>query len=168
MKEIQGAFQAQGLKFGIVVAHFNEMITKKLLEGAVEGLKRHGADLDESIVVWVPGAFEIPVAAKKLAASGKYDAVITLGAIIRGSTTHFDFVAGQASSGIAAISQETGVPTIFGILTTDTIEQAIERSGTKMGNKGFESAQAAIEMANVMKELNASHPDNVGKYALHS
>lgn len=168
MKEIQGSFQAQGQKIGIVVAHFNEMITKKLLEGALEGLKRHGADLEHTTVVWVPGSFEIPVAAKKLAASGQYDAVITLGAIIRGSTTHYDYVAGQASSGISAISQETGVPVIFGILTTDTIEQAIERSGTKMGNKGFEAAQAAIEMANVMKELDATHPDHVKQFAMQS
>lgn len=168
MIEIQGSFQAQGQKIGIVVAHFNEMITKKLLEGALEGLKRHGADLDQTTVVWVPGAVEIPVVAKRLAVSGKYDAIITLGAIIRGSTSHFDYVAGQVSSGVSAISQDTGVPVIFGVLTTDTIEQAIERSGTKMGNKGFEAAQAAIEMANVMKELDATHSDSVNQYALQS
>ncbi|ADI38441.1 6,7-dimethyl-8-ribityllumazine synthase [Waddlia chondrophila 2032/99] len=164
MKEIIGSFQAQGLRFGIVAAHFNEMITRKLFDGAVEALKRHGADVALSTAVWVPGSFEIPVAAKKLAESGQYDAIITLGTIIKGSTAHFDYVAAQTASGVANVSQITGVPVIFGILTTETIEQALERAGTKMGNKGFEAAQAAIEMANVMRELKAP----VKQYAVSS
>lgn len=168
MKEIIGSFQAQGLKFGIVVAHFNELITRKLYEGAIEALKRHGADVNQSTTVWVPGSFEVPIAAKKLADSGNYDAVITLGAIIKGSTSHFDFVAAQAASGIANVSQVTGVPVIFGILTTDTIEQAIERAGTKMGNKGFEAAQAAIEMANVMRELDKDNKAPVKQYVVQN
>ncbi len=153
MKEVIGSFQAQGLRFGIIVAHFNELVTRKLLEGAIEGLIRHGADAEQVTTVWVPGSFEIPVVAKKMATSGQYDAIITLGAIIRGSTSHFDYVASQAASGVAHAAQESGIPVIFGVLTTETIEQALERAGTKMGNKGFEAAMAAIETAQVMKSL---------------
>jgi len=164
MKEYVGKLQGNNLRIAIVVARFNELITKKLLEGAVEGLTRLGASESDIAVAWVPGSYEIPLAAKKMASSGNYDAVICLGAIIRGSTSHFDYVAGQAASGVGSVSLETGVPTIFGVLTTDTIEQAIERSGAKMGNKGFEWAQAAIEMANLMKELEGIPSSTASKY----
>lgn len=149
----EGNLIASGLRFGIVVARFNDFFTSQLYEGARDGLIRHGvaeADID---VAWVPGAFEIPVVAKKLAGAGRYDAVICLGAVIRGSTPHFDYVAAEVSKGVAAVSMQTGVPVIFGVLTTDTIEQAIERSGTKAGNKGYDAAISAIEMANLMKAL---------------
>lgn len=155
MHEIQGNFLGQEFRFAIVVARFNEMITQKLLDGALDGLRRHGADLESTDIVWVPGCFEIPLVAKKLANSGKYDAIITLGSVIKGSTHHFDLITAQAASGITSASLETGIPIIFEILATDTIEQAIERSGTKMGNKGFESAQAAIETADVLKQVEA-------------
>ncbi len=138
-------------RFAIVVSRFNEFITQKLLEGALDALERHGADMDAITVAWCPGAFESPLVIKKLAETGRYDAVICLGAVIRGATTHFDFVAGQAASGASAVALETGVPVLFGVLTTDTIEQAIERAGTKAGNKGAEAAVAAIEMVNVLK-----------------
>ncbi len=154
MRVIQGNYQGLEFKFAIIVARFNEMITQKLLEGALDGLKRHGVEIDDTDVVWVPGSFEIPLVAKKLAQSGRYDAIITLGAVIRGSTLHFDLVAGQTASGITSASLDTGIPIIFEVLATDTIEQAIERSGTKMGNKGFEAAQAAIEMADVLQQVN--------------
>ena len=152
-KVIEGTLISKGKKFAIVAARFNAFITEKLLEGALDGFKLHGVKDDEVTVVWTPGSYEIPVVAKKLAASKKYDAVIALGAVIRGSTSHFDYVAGEAAKGVAHASYETGVPVIFGVLTTDTIEQAIERAGTKSGNKGFDAAMAAIEMANLMEQL---------------
>jgi len=144
---------SKGKKYAIVAARFNAFITEKLLEGALDGLKRHGVKDDEITIVWVPGSYEVPLIAKKLAASKKYDAIITLGAVIRGSTAHFDYVAGEAAKGVSHAAYETGVPVIFGILTTDTIEQAIERAGTKAGNKGFDAAMTAIEMANLMEQL---------------
>jgi len=153
MKTIEGNLISQGNKYGIIVGRFNEFIGGKLLSGALDGLKRHGVDDSEIEVVLVPGAFEIPLAAKKMAKSQKYDAVICLGAVIKGSTPHFDFVSSEVSKGIASVSLETEVPVIFGVLTTDTIEQAIERAGTKAGNKGYDAAVTAIEMANLLKEL---------------
>jgi 6,7-dimethyl-8-ribityllumazine synthase len=150
---LEGKLDASGLKFGIVVARFNEFITGKLLEGALDCLRRQNANEDEVTVAWVPGSFEIPLAAKKMAASGKYDAVICIGAVIRGGTAHFDFVAGECAKGIAIASMETGVPVIFGVITTETIEQAIERAGTRLPNRGFEAAMTAIEMANVLRQL---------------
>jgi len=153
MKTIEGKLDAKGLKFGIVIARFNEFISGKLLSGCLDGLIRHGADEANIDVAWSPGSFEIPLLAKKLAVSKKYDAVICLGAVIRGATPHFDFVASEVSKGVAHVGLETGIPVIFGVLTTDNIEQAIERAGTKSGNKGFDAALAAIEMANVMREF---------------
>ncbi|WP_080146936.1 6,7-dimethyl-8-ribityllumazine synthase [Marinilactibacillus piezotolerans] len=153
MKTIEGQLIAKDLKIGIVAARFNEFIGTKLLEGAVDALRRHGADEEEIEVAWVPGAYEIPLIAKKMAASGKYDAVITLGAVIKGSTSHYDYVCAEVSKGVASAADSTGVPVLFGVLTTDTIEQAIERAGTKAGNKGFEVAVGAIEMANLMKQF---------------
>jgi 6,7-dimethyl-8-ribityllumazine synthase len=153
MNIIEGKLLAEGFRFAIVNARFNEFITNKLLGGAVDALHRHGA-ADESITVaWVPGAFEIPLVAAKLARSGKYDAVICLGAVIRGSTPHFDYVCAEVTKGVAHVGMETGVPTIFGVLTTETIEQAIERAGTKAGNKGFDAAVSAIEMINLIKQI---------------
>ncbi|BCJ85802.1 6,7-dimethyl-8-ribityllumazine synthase [Effusibacillus dendaii] len=149
----EGNLIGTGLKIGIVVGRFNEFISSKLLSGALDALKRHGVDEDAVSVAWVPGAFEIPLIAQKMAASNKYDAVITLGAVIRGSTPHFDYVCAEVSKGVASVSLKTGVPTIFGVLTTDTIEQAIERAGTKAGNKGWEAAATAIEMANLTKRI---------------
>lgn len=151
--KLEGQLNANNLKIAIVTGRFNEFITSKLLEGAKDCLLRHGADESNIVEAWVPGAFEIPLAAKKLAETKKYDAVICLGAIIRGSTAHFDHVANAATKGIAEINMTTGIPTIFGVLTTDTIEQAIERAGTKAGNKGWESALTAIEMANLMGRI---------------
>ncbi|PWW05606.1 6,7-dimethyl-8-ribityllumazine synthase [Paenibacillus cellulosilyticus] len=153
MKHYEGHLVSQGLKYGIVVGRFNEFITTKLLSGALDALKRHGAEESEIEIAWVPGAFEIPFAALKMAESGKYDAVITLGAVIRGSTPHFDFVCNEAAKGVAAIALKTGIPAIFGVLTTDSIEQAVERAGTKAGNKGWEAAASAIEMANLSRQL---------------
>jgi len=153
MKIIQGELQAKGLKFGIVVSRFNDFITGRLLEGAVDALARHGAKDEDIEVVKVPGAFEIPLAAKQMAVKGSYNALICLGTVIRGSTPHFDYVAAEVSKGVASVSIETGVPIAFGVLTTDTIEQAVERAGTKSGNKGFDAAMTAIEMAQVMKKL---------------
>ena len=153
MKTIEGKLDAKGLKFGIVIARFNEFICGKLLSGCLDGLIRHGADDKNLEVIWSPGAFEIPLLAKKMAASKKYDAVICLGAVIRGATPHFDYVAAEVSKGVAHVGLETGFPVIFGVLTTDNLEQAIERAGTKSGNKGFDAALAAIEMANLMKEI---------------
>jgi 6,7-dimethyl-8-ribityllumazine synthase len=150
---IEGNLDATGLRFGIIVGRFNSFIGERLLEGALDALVRHGADDGQIDVARVPGAFEIPLAAKKLAASGKYDALICLGAVIRGSTPHFDYVASEVSKGVASVSLETGVPVAFGVLTTDSIEQAIERAGTKAGNKGFEAAVTAIETANLLKRL---------------
>ena len=150
---IEGKLNAKGLKFGIVIARFNEFISGKLLSGCLDGLNRHGADNESIDVVWAPGAFEVPLLAKKLAANKKYDAIICLGAVIRGATPHFDFVAAEVSKGIANVSLESGKPVIYGVLTTDSIEQAIERAGTKGGNKGFDAALAAIEMADLMRSL---------------
>jgi len=152
-KNIEGGFNAKGLKFCLIVARFNDFITSKLLEGAVDALVRNGASDADVTVVKAPGAFEIPVVAKKAAASGRYDAIICLGAVIRGSTPHFDYVSAEVSKGVASVGFESGMPVIFGVLTTDTIEQAIERAGTKSGNKGFDSAMAAIEMVNLFKAL---------------
>jgi 6,7-dimethyl-8-ribityllumazine synthase len=149
----EGHLVGTGLKVAVVVSRFNEFITSKLLDGAMDGLKRHGVEEADIDVAWVPGAFEIPLIAKKLAASGKYDAVITLGTVIRGATTHYDYVCNEVAKGVAAVSMQTEVPVIFGVVTTETIEQAIERSGTKAGNKGWESAVSAIEMANLNRQL---------------
>jgi 6,7-dimethyl-8-ribityllumazine synthase len=150
---IQGDFAGKGRKFGIVVARFNEFISSKLLDGALDGLKRHGVADEDITVAWTPGAYEIPLIARKLAESKKFDAVITLGCVIRGATPHFDYVAGEAAKGVGQAGMATGVPVIFGVLTTETIEQAIERAGTKAGNKGFDAAVAAIEMANLVRKL---------------
>jgi len=150
---IQGDMTAKGLKFGIVAARFNDFITSKLLDGALDALQRHGAADGDIEIVKVPGAYEIPLAAKKLAQSKKYHAVICLGAVIRGATPHFEYISAEVSKGVAAAALEAGLPVIFGVLTTDTIEQAVERAGTKSGNKGWDAALSAIEMANVMKQL---------------
>ncbi|HEX8948029.1 MAG TPA: 6,7-dimethyl-8-ribityllumazine synthase [Dissulfurispiraceae bacterium] len=153
MKIIEGELQAKGLKFGIVVSRFNDFITSRLLEGAVDALVRHGASEGDIEVVKVPGAFEIPVIAKRMAAKGTYQAVICLGTVIRGATPHFEYVASEVSKGVAAASLDTGVPIAFGVITSDTIEQAVERAGTKAGNKGWDAAITAIEMAQVIKRL---------------
>ena len=153
MKTIEGLLTTQGEKFCIILARFNDFIGSKLLEGAIDELQRHGVDNEDIDVVRVPGAFEIPVVAKKCAKSGKYSAIITLGAVIKGSTSHYDYVCAEVSKGVAAVSLETEVPVIFGVLTTDNIEQAIERAGTKAGNKGSDAAQAAIEMTNLIKAI---------------
>jgi 6,7-dimethyl-8-ribityllumazine synthase len=153
MPTYEGRLDAGGLRIALLASRFNETITKSLLEGAVSALRRHGLDDDSITIAWVPGAFELPLAAKRLAASGEYDAVVCLGAVIRGATAHFDYVAGQSAAGVARAALDTGVPVIFGVLTTETIEQAIERAGTKLGNKGFEAAVAAIEMANLMPQI---------------
>lgn len=153
MKIYEGNLVAEGLKFGIVAARFNEFITNKLLSGALDALKRHGAKDEEIEIAWVPGAFEIPLAAQRMAQSKHYDAVICLGAVIRGATPHFDYVSSEVSKGIANASLQTGLPIIFGVLTTDSIEQAIERAGTKAGNKGFDAAVTAIETANLFRQL---------------
>lgn len=153
MNIIEGQVIAKDLKIGIVVGRFNEFIGSRLLDGAVSGLMRHGVEEEDITVAWVPGAFEIPLVAKKMAASGDYDAVVTLGAVIRGATSHYDYVCNEVAKGVSAASLETGVPVLFGVLTTDNLEQAIERAGSKAGNKGYESATAAIEMANLLKEL---------------
>jgi 6,7-dimethyl-8-ribityllumazine synthase len=153
MKVIEGKLQARDLKFGIVLSRFNDFITSKLLDGAVDGLVRHGAVEKDIEVVKVPGSFEIPLVAKKMAAGGKYDAVICLGTVIRGATPHFDYIAAEVSKGIASASLETGVPIAFGVITSDTIEQAVERAGSKSGNKGWDAAMTAIEMAQVIKQL---------------
>jgi len=152
-KEIQGVLNAKGQKFCILVSRFNDFITGKLLDGALDALARSGARDEDVTVVRVPGAFEIPVVAKKAASSGKYDAIICLGAVIRGATPHFDYVSAEVSKGVAAVGMESGMPVIFGVLTTDSIEQAIERAGSKSGNKGFEAGMAAIEMVNLFKAL---------------
>lgn len=153
MKVIEGKLNAKGLKFGIVIGRFNEFIGSKLLGGALDALNRHDADDKDIEMVWAPGSYEIPLLAKKMAKSGKYDAVICLGAVIRGATPHFDYVANEVAKGVAQAGLETEVPIIFGVLTTDSIEQAIERAGTKSGNKGFDAAMAAIEMGNLMKQI---------------
>lgn len=151
MKTIEGQLTTNGEKFCIVISRFNEFIGSKLLSGAIDELKRHGVNEDNIDVIWVPGAFEIPIIAKKAAKSRKYNAIITLGAVIKGSTSHYDYVCAEVSKGVASVSLETCVPVIFGVLTTDNIEQAIERAGTKAGNKGSDAAKSAIEMANLVK-----------------
>lgn len=153
MKTFEGKLVSKQIKIGIVAARFNEFITAKLLNGAMDGLVRHDVAEEDIHVAWVPGAFEIPLIASKMAKSGKYDAVICLGAVIRGSTSHYDFVCNEVSKGIAAVSLETDVPVMFGVLTTENIEQAIERAGTKAGNKGYDCAVSAIEMVNLIREL---------------
>ena len=153
MNYIEGNLIAQGLKIGSAAARFNEFIVSKLVSGAEDGLQRHGVKGSDIDLAWVPGAYELPLAAKKMAKSGKYDAVICLGAVIRGSTPHFDYVCAEVSKGVANVSLDSEVPVIFGVITTDSIEQAIERAGTKAGNKGFDAAATAIEMANLLKQI---------------
>ncbi|MBX9571831.1 MAG: 6,7-dimethyl-8-ribityllumazine synthase [Candidatus Obscuribacterales bacterium] len=153
-KVIEGDLIGTGLTFAIVVSRFNEFITSKLLGACVDTLRRHGVDEDNIEVIWVPGAYEIPFLAKKAAETSKYDAVVCLGAVIRGSTSHYDLVCGEAAKGVASVGMDTGVPTIFGVVTTDTIEQAVERAGTKAGNKGADAGVAAIEMANLVRAMN--------------
>ena len=152
-KHFEGVLLGKGLKFGLVVSRFNEFITKKLLDGAQDALLRHGVNQEDIEIAWVPGSFEIPLIAKKLAQTERYDAVICLGAVVRGGTPHFEYIAAEVSKGIAKVSLETGLPVIYGVITADTLEQAIERAGTKMGNKGFDAAVAAIEMANLLKGI---------------
>jgi len=152
-KQIVGELAAKGMRFALVASRFNEFITGKLVSAAIDAIVRHGGDADQITEVWVPGSFEIPMTAKKLAMSGRFDAVICLGCVIRGDTPHFDYIAAEASKGVAQVGLESGVPTIFGILTTDSIEQAIERAGTKAGNKGADAATAAIEMVNLFAKL---------------
>ncbi len=152
-KVIEGKLIAKDLKFAIVVSRFNDFITSKLLDGAMDAIIRHGGSDNNVDVVRVPGAFEMPVVAKKLAETKKYDAIVCLGAVIRGATPHFEYIASEVAKGLATVSLETGVPVSFGVLTTDTLEQAIERAGTKAGNKGFDAAMSAIEMANLFKQL---------------
>ena len=152
-KQFEGMLLGKGLKFGIVVSRFNEFITKKLLEGAQDALRRHGVNEEDVEITWVPGSFEIPLVAKKLAQTKRYDAVICLGAVVRVGTTHFEYIAAQVTKGIAKVGLDTELPVIYGVITADTLEQAIERAGTKMGNKGFEAAENAIEMANLVKGI---------------
>lgn len=149
----EGNVVGTGLRLAIVVSRFNDLITRNLLQGALDGLRRHGVREDDIDIAWVPGAFEIPLAARTLAGSRRYQAILCLGAVIRGATSHYDLVAGQVASGVAGVGLETGVPAIFGVLTTDTIEQAFERAGTKSGNKGYEYASSAIEMANLLRAI---------------
>ena len=153
MKTFEGKLVSKEIKIGIVVARFNEFITAKLLSGAMDGLVRHEVKEEDIDVAWVPGAFEIPLIASKMAGSGRYDAVICLGAVIRGSTTHYDYVCNEVSKGIAAVAMQSGIPVMFGVLTTENIEQAIERAGSKAGNKGYECALGAIEMVNLIREI---------------
>jgi 6,7-dimethyl-8-ribityllumazine synthase len=150
---VEGNLTAKGLSFGIVASRFNEFITARLLDGALDSLRRHGAEEERITVVRVPGSFEIPLLAKRMAASRQYDAIICLGTVIRGATPHFEYIAGEVAKGVAMAGLETGVPIAFGVLTTDSIEQAVERAGTKAGNKGFDAACSAIEMANLLREL---------------
>ena len=158
VNHIEGNLSAEGRTFGIVASRFNDFVVKALLEGAVEAIRRHGGDAGAVDVAWVPGSYEIPLVARELALSGRYDAVICLGAVIRGATAHFDYVAGGAAGGISNVALQTGVPVIFGVITTESIEQAIERAGTKMGNKGFEAAVSAMEMADLMVKLRRRVP----------
>ncbi len=153
MKLFEGNVIGNGMKIGIVAARFNEFIVSKLIGGAEDALVRHGVETDDIELAWVPGAFEIPIVAQKMAQSGKYDAILCLGAVIKGSTSHYDYVCAEVSKGVAAVGLNTGVPTMFGVLTTDNIEQAIERAGTKAGNKGYDAACAAIEMADLMRNM---------------
>jgi 6,7-dimethyl-8-ribityllumazine synthase len=152
-KIYQGSLIGKGLKIGIVISRFNEFITSKLLDGALDTLNRHGVNDEDIEIAWVPGSFEIPVTADRMASSGRYDAVICLGAVIRGATPHFDYIAAEASKGVANVGLKTGLPVIFGVITTDNIEQAIERAGTRVGNKGADAAEAAIEMANLFRSI---------------
>ena len=153
MKIFEGELQAKGLKFGIVISRFNEFITSKLLDGAIDALLRHGARQDDIEVIKVPGSFEIPMIARRMALKGTYNAIICLGTVIRGATPHFEYIAAEVSKGIASASMETGIPIAFGIITCDTIEQAVERAGTKSGNKGWDAAVTAIEMAQLLRKL---------------
>lgn len=153
MRTFEGHLVGTGLRIGIVAGRFNELIVQKLVGGALDALKRHGIEEEQVDIAWVPGAFEISLIAKKMAESGRYDAVVTLGAVIRGATPHFDYVCSECAKGVAAASMQTGIPVIFGVLTTDSIEQAIERAGTKAGNKGWDAAVSAIEMANLSKQF---------------
>ncbi len=155
MMKFEGQLNGKGLKIGVVVSRFNDLITGRLLDGAQDALRRHQVAEDSIDVAYVPGAFELPIVAKKMAQTGKYDAVVTLGCVIRGATSHYDYVCNEAAKGIAKASDDTGVPVIFGVLTTENIEQAIERAGTKAGNKGAESAVGAIKMANLLRQMNA-------------
>lgn len=152
-KHFEGMLLGKGLKFGLVVSRFNEFITKKLLDGAEDALLRHGVNQEDIEIAWAPGSFEIPLVAKKLAQTKRYDAVICLGAVVRGGTPHFEYIAAEVTKGIAQVSLDTGLPVIYGVITADTLEQAIERAGTKMGNKGFDAAVTAIEMANLLKSI---------------
>jgi 6,7-dimethyl-8-ribityllumazine synthase len=152
-KQIVGELVAKGMRFALVASRFNEFITNKLVSGAVDTIVRHGGEADDIAEVWVPGSFEIPLTAKTLASSGKYDSVICLGCVIRGQTPHFEYIAAEVSKGVAQVGLDTGVPVIFGVLTTDTIEQAVERAGTKAGNKGSDAASAAIEMVNLLANI---------------
>ncbi len=153
MKLLEGMYEGKGLRIAIVAARFNEFIVNKLVGGAEDCLRRHGVDDEDITLAWVPGAFEIPLAAKKIAKTGKYDAIICVGAVIRGSTSHYDYVCAEGSKGIASVSLETEIPVMFGVLTTDTIEQAIERAGTKAGNKGYDCALGALELCSLFKEM---------------
>lgn len=153
MKIYEGNLVSKNIKVGIIAARFNEFIVSKLLSGALDGLRRHNVEEDDIEIAWVPGAFEIPLIASKMANSGKYDAVICLGAVIRGSTTHYDYVCSEVSKGVANVSLQSGLPVIFGVLTTENIEQAVERAGTKAGNKGYDSAVSAIEMVNLIRQI---------------
>mgnify|MGYP000232922104 CR=1 FL=1 len=155
----EGHLVGEGLRFGIVVGRFNEFITQKLLSGAMDALIRHGVAEDDVEVAWVPGAFEIPVVARRMVAKNRYDAVICLGTVIRGGTPHFEYVASEVAKGVARVSLETGIPVIFGVITADTIEQAIERAGTKAGNKGWQAAVSAIEMANLLRNMESQTAD---------
>ncbi|MDZ7330350.1 MAG: 6,7-dimethyl-8-ribityllumazine synthase [candidate division KSB1 bacterium] len=152
-KILQGKFVGKGKRFGIVVSRFNEFISSKLLEGALDCLQRHEVDMDQVDIAWVPGSFEIPLTALRMASSNKYDAVVCLGAVIRGATPHFEYIAAEVTKGIAQVNLQTGVPTIYGVITADTLEQAIERAGTKAGNKGWDAAMSAMEMANLFENL---------------
>ncbi len=152
-RSLEGSLTAKGLRFAIVVSRFNSLVTTRLLDGALDALRRHNADEDAVTIAWVPGSFEIPLVAKKLTQSSNWDAVICLGCVLRGDTPHFEYVASETAKGIAKVGLETGVPTIFGIVTADTLEQALERAGGKAGNRGFDAAMAAMEMANLMKQL---------------
>ena len=154
MSVFEGKVVSENIKIGIVAARFNEFITSKLLSGAIDGLERHNVAKNDIDVAWVPGAFEIPLIAKKMAESGKYDAVICLGAVIRGATSHYDYVCNEVSKGVASVSLSSGIPVMFGVVTTENIEQAIERAGTKAGNKGYDCALGAIEMLNLIREIN--------------
>jgi 6,7-dimethyl-8-ribityllumazine synthase len=152
-QSFEGVLLGKGLKFGLVVSRFNEFLTKKLLDGAEDALLRHGVNQEDMVIAWVPGSFEIPLAAKKLAETKRFDAVICLGAVVRGGTPHFEYIAAEVTKGIAKVGLDAGLPVIFGVITADTLEQAIERAGTKMGNRGFDAAVEAIEMANLVKSI---------------